>query len=123
MKRGLKLDDMPPRVRNARRMDTRKHTKHCLRPDSGQVARYLEAPSDEAWDDFAEAYRALIAQRVREDPTPFDDIARLATDEDVAIGCSCPTATNPDVSKCHTWLALEFMQGRYDGLEIEFPEA
>ncbi len=46
----------------------------------------------------------------------------LATDEDVFLGCNCPTAKNPDVQRCHTVLALKFMQERYPALEVAFPD-
>ena len=50
---------------------------------------------------------------------PFDGLARRP---DVYLGCSCPTKTNPDVRRCHTWLALEFIRERCPELDVRFPE-
>ncbi len=97
------------------------HTKHCLRPDREAVRLYLEAPATSTWRTFARNYRALLAARFRQDPAPFAALAAQATAGDVWLGCSCPTATNPDVRRCHTWLALEFMQARFPSLEVVFP--
>ena len=36
-------------------------------------------------------------------------LAEEAKVSDVYLGCSCPTAKNPDVRRCHTVLALKFM--------------
>jgi hypothetical protein len=37
------------------------------------------------------------------------------------LGCSCPTAKNPDVMRCHTVLALRFMRAHYPALDIRYP--
>ena len=103
------------------RQDARKHTRHCLRPSAEIVAAYLAAPSDKAWDKMTTAYRKLLEERYAADPTPFEELAELAGEQDVYIGCSCPTKNNPDVNHCHTVLALKFMQQRYPELEVEFP--
>lgn len=50
---------------------------------------------------------------------PFDGLARRP---DVYLGCSCPTKTNPDVRRCHTWLALEFIRERCPDLDVRFTE-
>ncbi len=119
MYRGARPADDP--LPSGIRLDTRKHTKHCLRPTSDAVRDYLAAPNDEAWEQFAAAYRATLAERLESDPTPFDDLAAKARTNDVHLGCSCPTAKNPDVRQCHTWLALAFMQERYPAIEVVFP--
>jgi hypothetical protein len=103
------------------RQDTRKHTRHCLRPTAEMVSAYLANPSTEAWKKFESSYLGTLEQRWAADPTPFDDLADLATGQNVYIGCSCPTAKNPEVNHCHTVLALKFMQERYPALEVEFP--
>jgi uncharacterized protein YeaO (DUF488 family) len=103
------------------RKDTRKHTKHCLRPTEEGVRQYLTNPTSKAWKEFAAKYLQSLDQRFEEDPTPFDELAGLAQDQDVRIGCSCPTAKNPDVNQCHTVLALQFMKEHYPALEVEFP--
>jgi hypothetical protein len=47
--------------------------------------------------------------------------ADLANNNDVYLGCSCPTKRNPDVNRCHTVLALRFMKRKYPGLKVEIP--
>ncbi len=103
------------------RQDARKHTRHCLRPCTKVVSEYLANPSATAWEKFESSYLRSLEERWDADPTPFDDLADLATGENVYIGCSCPTAKNPDVKRCHTVLALKFMKDRYPALEVEFP--
>ncbi len=103
------------------RQDTRKHTKHCLRPPAEIVLEYLANPSAKAWNKFKSSYLRSLKERWTADPTPFDDLANLATTEDVYLGCSCPTVKNPDVHHCHTVLALKFMNERYAALKVEFP--
>jgi hypothetical protein len=46
----------------------------------------------------------------------------MAQFHDVWLGCNCPTAKNPDVRRCHTVLALQFMKERYPALEVRIPE-
>lgn len=110
-------DPLPDGVR----MDTRKHTRHFLRPDADLVKLYLSAPSNPAWSEFRKAYLASLATRFDEDRTGFDALAERARREDVYIGCSCPTTANPDVTHCHTVLALGFMRQRYPDLGIVLP--
>ena len=105
------------------RQDTRKHTKHCLRPSEEIVVEYLTKPTSNAWEKFAAKYLQNLEERYEENPTPFDDLADLAIDNDVYIGCSCPTTKNPDVNHCHTVLALQFMKKRYPELAVEFPDS
>ncbi len=118
MKRGVRASDLPA----GNRQDTRKHTRHILRPESDAVARYLSAPSDAAWKHFAAAYVKTVEARRRADPARFDELAALAQERDVFLGCSCPTKKNPAVMRCHTWLALQFMERHYGSdLDVRFP--
>jgi hypothetical protein len=103
------------------RQDTRKHTRHCLRPSTGIVVAYLANPCPETWQIFEASYLRIVEDRWKADPTPFDKLAGLATGQNVYIGCSCPTAKNPEVKHCHTVLALKFMKQRYPALDVEFP--
>src|SRR4029078_6373935 len=95
------------------RQDTRKHTHHVLRPTEAMVETYLAAPTEAAWQRFAKQYRALLDKRFADDRAPFDEIAELADETDVYLGCSCPTKRNPNVKHCHTFLALEFFHKHY----------
>jgi hypothetical protein len=115
--RGKRPDHLP----NGIRQDSRKHTKHCLRPPGDIVLEYLANPSSDAWTRFKANYLQSLKGRHDADPTPFDKLAELASTEMVYIGCSCPTSKNPDVNRCHTVLALRFMKELYPQLEIEFP--
>lgn len=117
MARGVSAAALPTGVRQ----DTRKHTRHVLRPTAAIVDAYLAAPSELAWHRFAKAYRALLDARFADDRRPFDELAALARTHDVYLGCSCPTKHNPDVRRCHTWLALEFFRAHYPGLEVRMP--
>ena len=110
-------DPLPDGVRQ----DTRKHTRHFLRPDAEAVAEFLANPDAEAWERFAEHYQNLLTERFEQNPTPFDDLASLAGTEDVHLGCSCPTAKNPDVNHCHTVLALRFFEQHYPDLDVRLP--
>jgi uncharacterized protein YeaO (DUF488 family) len=103
------------------RQDTRKHTRHCLRPPADMVATFLADPSDVKWEAFAEAYRQVLEQRYKHDRQPFDELAELAKTHNVYLGCSCPTSKNRDVRHCHTVLALKFMKERYPQLPVKFP--
>lgn len=104
------------------RQDTRKHTRHVLRPTSEMVERLLANARDESeWQRYAEAYRALLAERFAADRKPFDALATLAGEFVVLLGCNCPTAKNPDVRHCHTVLALEFMKQHYPDLDVRMP--
>lgn len=117
MVRGGRAGDLPRGVRQ----DTRKHTRHVLRPPADAVREYLADPSDEAWARFRAAYRATVEERFAADRAAFDELAELARREHVHLGCSCPTRKNPNVRRCHTWLALELMAERYPDLDIRFP--
>jgi hypothetical protein len=104
------------------RKDTRYATKHVLRPTKEIVEAYLADPTDAAWKRFRTAYLALLKERLHADRMPFDELAELATDNDVFLGCNCPTQKNPILGRCHTYLALEFMQNNYPSLKIERPK-
>lgn len=104
------------------RQDTRKHTHHCLRPPADVVAAFLADPSEANWKKFAKAYREAVEKRFRSDRQPFDELAELAKRENVYLGCSCPTAKNPDVNHCHTVLALQFMAKHYPDLTVKYPK-
>jgi len=119
MHRGARPDGDP--LPKGLRQDTRKHTRHCLRPEAGSVTAYLKDGTEAGWREFARAYRALLEERFAADRAPFDELVEQATRTDVHLGCSCPTAKNPDVRHCHTWLALEFMRDTYPELEVVFP--
>jgi hypothetical protein len=103
------------------RQDTRKHTRHCLRPPAESVAKYLADPGIDGWERFAVEYAHALDGRLADDRSPFDHLAELARGNDVFIGCSCPTLKNPDVNHCHTVLALGFMAEHYPDLQIVWP--
>jgi uncharacterized protein DUF488 len=100
------------------RQDTRKHTRHVLRPEAAMVQAFLAAPGDAAFRTFRAAYLELLERRFAEDRRPFDELAELARGTDVYLGCNCPTTKQPDVRHCHTWLALGFMKRCYRELEV-----
>jgi hypothetical protein len=106
---------------DGRRIDTRKHTRHCLRPEAASVAALIEHADERAFARFEKEYRATLAARFKTDRRPFDELAELARSEDVFIGCNCPTRFNPDVRHCHTSLALEFMKQKYPALQVVMP--
>jgi len=103
------------------RQDTRYRTKHVLRPGEDIVEAYLADPTDKAWQRFKRAYLALLEQRFGENCQPFDELAGLAADNDVFLGCNCPTQKNPVPGRCHTYLALEFMKKKYPELNVVIP--
>jgi uncharacterized protein YeaO (DUF488 family) len=103
------------------RQDTRKHTRHCLRPPAALVRQFLTNTTNEGWHEFAERYRQALEKRFEEDRSPFDGLAELASANDVFLGCSCPTQNNPDVRHCHTVVALRFMKKRYPKLAVQYP--
>lgn len=113
--------DAPP-LPEGLRQDTRYSTRHRLRPTQDIVEAYLAAPSEATWKTFRGAYLALLRERFREARATFDELAELATDGDLFLGCSCPTKKNPIVGRCHTYLALEFMRKKYPRLKVVVPE-
>jgi hypothetical protein len=119
MIRGPRPPDDP--LPDGIRVDIRKHTRHVLAPKPEMVERCLSAPNEDAWQRFKAEYLALIEQRFAEDPTPFVDLANQATSANIFLGCSCPTAKNPEVNRCHTTLALQFMRWGFAGLDVRMP--
>jgi hypothetical protein len=103
------------------RQDTRKHTRHVLRPDALAVERFLSDPSEHGFEQFRAAYLALLAQRLAARRAPFDSLAELARNKDVYLGCNCPTAKQPWVQRCHTHLALGFLAEQYPDLDVRRP--
>lgn len=104
------------------RMDTRKHTKHVLRPEASEVERFLRDVNDASFARFAKAYQTLLEKRFKQERARFDAIFEAASQGDVYLGCSCPTAHNPRVEHCHTVLALRFMHEKYPKLRVVFPK-
>jgi hypothetical protein len=110
-------DPLPQGVRQ----DTRKHTQHVLRPSPDLVRLILDDASDAAFERFARGYISLLEQRFETDRRRFDALAELAGRENVYLGCNCPTARQPDVRRCHTVLALDFMRRHYPALLVHEP--
>lgn len=102
------------------REDTRAHTRHVLRPPGDLVQAYLSDPEG-GWDAFRAGYIEALEGRFADDPGPFEALAERARRGDVHLGCNCPTKRQPDVRRCHTLLALEFMKRRFEDLEVRFP--
>lgn len=117
--RGARRPDDPLPV--GIRQDTRKHTRHVLRPTEPLVVALLEDSSAEAAARFAKGYRALLEQRFATERVRFDELAELARSNDVYLGCNCPTRRQPDVGRCHTVLALAFLRDHYPDLDVRFP--
>lgn len=116
--RGKRPPDEP--LPDGLRIDTRRHTRHVLRPSAEAVDVLLE-DVDAGFAAFRAAYLALLQERFVHDRAPFDALAARARTEDVFIGCNCPTKRQPDVARCHTTLALEFMRDRYPDLDVRDP--
>ena len=117
--RGAPASSLPAGIRQ----DTRKHTRHVLRPTPELVESVLgRGATNAAWRDYPALYRALLDERFALDRKPFDRIALFARFHDVHLGCSCPTPKNPDVGRCHTVHALAFMKERYPDLDVRFPQ-
>lgn len=113
-----KTEPVPEGIRQDARWRCKRHPLH---PTEVMVKRYLAAPGEKGWQVFRRAYLAELEKRHRENPEPFDLLAGLARKQDVYIGCSCPTQSNPRVDRCHTWVALEFMKRKYPTLKVVFP--
>jgi hypothetical protein len=120
MYRGRRPADAGPLPAGSRK-DTRYRTRHILRPTEEIVEAYLSDPTEAAWRRFKTEYLALLEERFREDRAPFDEVARLAKDNDMFLGCNCPTKKNPIPGHCHTYLALRFMKQKYPTLEVVIP--
>ena len=114
--RGVRPTDDP--LPEGERQDTRKHTRHVLRPEAHAVERFLSDPSDRGFEQFRAAYLALLAARFTAHRAPFDALAELARRKDVYLGCNCPTAKQPILSHCHTHLALGFLAEQYPDLDV-----
>lgn len=117
--RGKRPDDDPKPDGICK--DIRKHVKHVLAPTKTMVETYFKNPGDKAWNKLKKEYLALLTERLKCRKDEFDTLAELATENDVFLGCNCPTQKNPDVNRCHTALALEFMKKKYPGLIIKYP--
>jgi len=101
------------------RQDTRKHTRHVLHPTASLVQALLDDPA--AFERFAREYRELLERRFTSERERFDELAELARQQDVYLGCNCPTTRQPDVQRCHTVLALAFLRERYPDLIVRMP--
>jgi uncharacterized protein YeaO (DUF488 family) len=119
MVRGKRAPGDP--LPNGIRMDTRKHTRHLLRPPAPSVEAVLRDGSDAAFRRFARVYTAELEARFRQNRAGFDELAETARHADVYLGCSCPSRANPDVRRCHTVLALTFMKKKYPNLRVVSP--
>jgi hypothetical protein len=123
IKRAAKLSSLPREVQEGIRQDTRKHTRHVLRPTAELVAEFLKDPNATgAFQRFAEGYRFTLEQRFKRERGKFDELSQAAREENVFIGCNCPTTKNSSLRHCHTWLALEFMRAKYPDLKVRFPK-
>jgi hypothetical protein len=107
---------------DGRRIDIRKHTSHVLHPEPKLVVEFLKRPDAAAWRRYTATYLAELERRFAADRAPFDALAAEARAGDVYLGCNCPTKKNPDVTRCHTYLALGFMKKKYPKLEVVFPD-
>ncbi len=116
--RGKRPPDEP--LPDGIREDTRKHTNHVLHPEPKLVAELL-ADVDAGWPAFQKGYRALLKARFAKDPKPFEQLAERARHSDVYLGCNCPTQRQPEIGRCHTVLALEFMRQHFPDLKVVFP--
>ena len=112
--RGRRPADCP--LPDGIRQDTRKHTRHVLRPTAELVSDFLACTDERGFQRFRKGYLALLHTRRAQDPTEFDALAALARKSNVYLGCNCPTARQPSVERCHTSLALVFMREHYPGL-------
>jgi len=106
-----------------KRIDTRKHTKHFLRPEPQMVETYLASASAAAWEQFTHDYLALLQSRFESDKELFDELYLEAMQSNVFLGCGCPTKKNPDVQRCHTVLALQFISEMYSDLQVVIPSS
>ena len=117
--RGTRSPDDP--LPDGIRQDTRKHTRHVLRPTAALVFGLLEDASAQGYARFERGYRELLKQRFATERARFDELAELARSNDVYLGCNCPTQRQPDVRRCHTLLALAFLRDHYPDLNVQFP--
>jgi uncharacterized protein YeaO (DUF488 family) len=117
--RGVRSADDP--LPEGVRQDTRKHTRHVLRPSAELVTQLLSQPSPKGFSAFRAGYLALLEGRFASERAAFDALAELARHSDVYLGCNCPTAQQPDVRHCHTVLALGFLARQYPDLRVQLP--
>lgn len=117
--RGARPADDP--LPQGLRQDTRKHTRHVLRPSAELVARFLGQPSEAGFAAFRAGYLHLLEERFRGDRAAFDALRDQASGSDVFLGCNCPTTKQPDVRRCHTYLALGFLAQHYPELKVQWP--
>lgn len=116
--RGAPASSLPVGIRQ----DTRKHTRHVLRPTPELVESVLGSGATEAaWAAYPARYRALLEERFATERAEFDRLATFARFHDVYLGCNCPTAKQPDVGRCHTTHALAFLKERYPDLDVRMP--
>jgi len=116
--RGAPSSSLPRGIRQ----DTRKHTRHVLRPTKELVDSVLgRGATEEAWAEYPARYRAILDERFAANRKPFDRIAMFARFHDVHLGCNCPSSKNPDVRRCHTIVALAYMKERYPDLDVRMP--
>jgi hypothetical protein len=90
-----------------------------LRPTPELVEGLLDNPGPQSFEAFERGYLELLERRFQEERPRFDALAELSRHQDVYIGCNCPTARQPDVSRCHTTLALGFFRQHYPDLEVQ----
>ena len=109
-------DPLPEGIRE----DTRKHTRHVLRPPAPLVEAFL-ADVEAGFPEFRRGYERTLEERYAADPAPFEALAERAREGDVHLGCSCPTKHQPDVNRCHTVLALHFMKAKFSNLDVRLP--
>lgn len=83
---------------------------------------FLADPSEASWRTFEDSYLALLSRRYADNSVAFEQLATLASEHDVFVGCSCPTKKNPNLRRCHTYLALAFMKTKFPALEVVFPK-
>jgi len=83
--------------------------------------RFLSDPGAAAFRQFSARYESDLQARFARDRSAFDALAERAENDDVYLGCNCPTRTNPEVTRCHTVLALRFMKRKYPRLPIQMP--
>ncbi len=119
MRRGKRQNGEP--LPQGIRQDTRHRTRHLLRPTREMVEAYLASPTEQSWTIFRKAYLASLEERFQCNRQQFDQLTMLAMENDVFLGCNCPTKKNPDVYKCHTLLALRFMKEKSPGLDVVYP--
>jgi len=98
------------------RVDIRKHTKHFLRP-TRQRRGVPERPGRRAFRQFSARYDPTcrpVSPKNGARSTPCGTGRKRRR----LPRMHCPTRTNPEVTRCHTVLALGFMKRKYPRLPI-----